>query len=102
MENPAFVIRGIPKLVPVAVMGTNGVSVTMVRTNGGDWRKIPFQPAARLMMGSPELHGAFDEGPGKRQLMGGYFALRPQVFPELYVQTNLWAAYVKTLPPGKD
>jgi hypothetical protein len=34
--------------------------------------------------------------------MAGYFALRPQVFLELYVNTNLWATYVKTLPPEKD
>jgi hypothetical protein len=34
--------------------------------------------------------------------MAGYFELRPQVFLELYVNTNLWSAYIKTLPPEKD
>jgi hypothetical protein len=71
-------------------------------TNVGYWDKIPPQPPAPIMMVSTELHAAFDEGPDKAHVMAGYFALRPQVFLELYVQTNLWAAYVKTLPPEKD
>jgi uncharacterized protein (TIGR03663 family) len=71
-------------------------------TNVGYWDKIPAQPPAPIMIVSADLHAAFDEGPDKTHLMAGYFALRPQVFLELYVQTNLWAAYVKTLPPEKD
>ena len=33
-----------------------------------------------------------------------YFKLRPQVFLELYVQTNLWGDYLKTgaTMPGKE
>jgi hypothetical protein len=68
----------------------------------GYWDKIPSQPLAPIMMVSSDLHAAFDEGPDKTHLMAGYFALRPQVFLELYVETNLWIAYVKTLPPEKD
>jgi hypothetical protein len=34
--------------------------------------------------------------------MAGYFELRPNVFFELYVNTNLWASYLKTLPPEPD
>jgi uncharacterized protein (TIGR03663 family) len=71
-------------------------------TNVGFWDKIPLQPPAPIMIVSTELHAAFDEGPDKTHVMAGYFALRPQVFLELYVQTNLWFAYVKTLPPEKD
>ena len=70
--------------------------------NVGYWDKIPAQPPAPIMIVSTDLHAAFDEAPGKTHLMAGYFELRPQVFLELYVQTNLWAAYVKTLPPEKD
>jgi uncharacterized protein (TIGR03663 family) len=70
--------------------------------NVGYWDKIPPQPPAPIMMVSAALRAAFDEGPGKTHLMAGYFELRPQVFLELYVQTNLWAAYVKTLPPETD
>jgi predicted membrane-bound mannosyltransferase len=68
----------------------------------GYWDKIPAQPPAPIMIVSAELHASFDEGPGQTHLMAGYFALRPQVFLELYVNTNLWSAYIKTLPPEKD
>jgi uncharacterized protein (TIGR03663 family) len=71
-------------------------------TNVGYWDKIPAQPLVPVMMVSADLHAAFDEGPDKTHLMAGYFALRPQVFMELYVETNLWSAYVKSLPPEKD
>ena len=70
--------------------------------NVGYWDKIPDQPPSPIMIVSSELHAAFDELPGKTQLMAGYFALRPEVYLELYVNTNLWIAYVKTLPPEKD
>jgi len=70
--------------------------------NVGYWDKIPTQPPAPIMIVSTSLHAAFDEGPDKTHLMAGYFELRPQVFLELYVETNLWAAYVKTLPPEKE
>ena len=68
----------------------------------GYWDQIPPQPPAPIMIVSTSLHAAFDEGPDKTHLMAGYFELRPQVFLELYVETNLWAAYVKTLPPEKE
>jgi uncharacterized protein (TIGR03663 family) len=70
--------------------------------NVGYWDKIPNQPLAPIMIVSADLHTAFDEGPGKTHLMAGYFELRPRVFLELYVNTNLWAGYVKALPPEKD
>ncbi len=68
----------------------------------GYWDKIPDQPPAPIMIVAAALHAAFDEAPGKTHLMAGYFELRPRVFLELYVNTNLWAGYVKTLPPEKD
>jgi hypothetical protein len=71
-------------------------------TNVGYWDKIPEQPLAPIMVVAANLKANFDEQPGKTHLMAGYFELRPQVFLELYVKTNLWAAYVKTLPPEKD
>jgi len=70
--------------------------------NVGYFDQVPDQPLAPIMIVSANLHVAFDERPGKTHLMAGYFALRPQVFMELYVNTNLWAAYIKTLPPEKD
>jgi uncharacterized protein (TIGR03663 family) len=70
--------------------------------NVGYWDKIPDQPPAPIMIVAANLHADFDERPGKTHLMAGYFELRPQVFLELYVQTNLWAAYIQTLPPEKE
>jgi hypothetical protein len=75
--------------------------------NVGYWDDIPRQPpvpfsSAPIIIVSTDLRATFDQGPGRTHLMAGYFALRPQVFLELYVNTNLWAAYVKTLPPEKD
>jgi uncharacterized protein (TIGR03663 family) len=68
----------------------------------GYWDKIPDQPPAPVMIVSTDLRAAFDQGPGRTHLMAGYFELRPQVFLELYVRTNLWASYAKTLPAEKD
>ena len=34
--------------------------------------------------------------------MVGYFQLRPQVFLELYVDLNLWQAYLANNPPKAD
>ncbi len=70
--------------------------------NVGYWDEIPRQPPAPVMIVSPVLRAAFDQGPGRTHLMAGYFELRPRVFLELYVNTNLWAGYVKTPPPEKD
>ena len=61
--------------------------------------EIRRQTLAPITIVATDLHAAFDQRPGKTHLMAGYFELRPGVFLELYVQTNLWGAYVKTLPP---
>jgi uncharacterized protein (TIGR03663 family) len=71
-------------------------------TASGYWDKIPVQPLAPIMIVSTALQAGFDERPQKTHLMAGYFELRPNVFFELYVSADLWAQYVKTLPPAKD
>jgi len=69
----------------------------------GYWDSIPAQrPPAPIMIVSTSLHAGFDERPARTHLMAGYFELRPNVFLELYVGVDLWAKYVKTLPPEKD
>jgi uncharacterized protein (TIGR03663 family) len=70
--------------------------------NTGYWEGIPDAPLAPIMSVSASLRAAFDERPEKTRLMAGYFELRPNVFFELYVNTNLWASYLKTLPPEPD
>ncbi|MBI3853453.1 MAG: TIGR03663 family protein [Verrucomicrobia bacterium] len=68
----------------------------------GWWDEMPKDPIAPIMLVSSGYEAKFDERPDKTHLMAGYFQLRPQVFFELYVELNLWRAYVKTLPPEKD
>jgi predicted membrane-bound mannosyltransferase len=71
-------------------------------TNIGFFDKIPNQPLAPIMIVSTALHAAFDDRPEKTHLMAGYFQLRPGVFFELYVNLDLWRAYLKTLPPEEN
>jgi hypothetical protein len=54
------------------------------------------------MIVSTALHASFDQGPERMHVMAGYFELRPNVFFELYVSTDLWARYVKTAPLEKE
>jgi hypothetical protein len=54
---------------------------------------LPPDPYAPVMIVSAGLHAALDES--KTHLMVGYFELRPQVFLELYVQLDLWRAYLR-------
>ncbi|MGD0816722.1 MAG: flippase activity-associated protein Agl23 [Verrucomicrobiota bacterium] len=70
--------------------------------HAGYWDKIPAQPPAPIMIVSTALHAGFDQGPARTHVMAGYFELRPNVFFELYVSTELWARYVKTSPAEKD
>jgi uncharacterized protein (TIGR03663 family) len=68
----------------------------------GYWDKIPAQPPAPIMIVSTALRADFDQGPAKTHVMAGYFELRPNVFFELYVRADLWAAYVKSAPPDRE
>jgi uncharacterized protein (TIGR03663 family) len=61
---------------------------------------LPPDPYASVMIVSAGLHAALDES--KTHLMVGYFELRPQVFLELYVQLDLWRAYLQKKPPEPD
>ena len=54
--------------------------------------KLPANPSAPLMIVSKTFEAQFDET--KTCVMAGIFELRPQVFFELYVRTNLWRAYL--------
>jgi hypothetical protein len=54
------------------------------------------------MIVSTALHAGFDQGPERTHVMAGYYELRPNVFFELYVSTELWGKYVRTAPQEKD
>jgi predicted membrane-bound mannosyltransferase len=66
----------------------------------GWWDQAPADPYAPVMIVSSKLQAALDEK--KTHVMVGYFQLRPQVFLELYVDLNLWQAYLANNPPKAD
>jgi hypothetical protein len=57
---------------------------------------LPVEPYAPVTVISTRLEPEVDQT--KAGQMVGMFELRPGVFMELYVQTNLWDAYVKSKP----
>jgi len=69
-------------------------------TRTGWWDRIPAEPFAPVMIVSAKFRAGLDEQ--KTHLMVHYYALRPQVLFELYVQTDLWRAYLAKNPPRPD
>ncbi len=67
--------------------------------NTGWWSEIPPDPYAPVMIVASKLQAELDRD--KTHLMAGLFDLRPGVYLELYVETNLWQAYLKTRPAPK-
>lgn len=65
--------------------------------NVGWWDAVPEDPYAPVMIASSKFNAELDAQ--KTHLMTGYFALRPQIFFELYVELDLWRAYLATQPP---
>jgi uncharacterized protein (TIGR03663 family) len=62
----------------------------------GWWSKVPADPYSPIMIVATSLGANLDRN--KTRLMAGLFELRPSVFLELYVETNLWSAYLKSRP----
>ena len=63
----------------------------------GWWDHLLPDPYAPVMIVSAQWEAKLDEK--KTHLMVGYFELRPQVFLELYVQADLWRAWLEKHPP---
>lgn len=66
----------------------------------GWWAEMPADPFAPVMIVSAKFHAGLDEK--KTHVMAGLFELRPGIFFELYVRSDLWRAYLaaaKTRPP---
>ncbi len=59
----------------------------------GWWEKLPVDPYAPIMLVSASFHANLDEN--KTHLMPRYFALRPGVFFEVYVQVDVWTKYLE-------
>lgn len=68
--------------------------------NAGWWDQLPSDPFAPVMIVSARLQAALDEK--KTHLMVGYFELRPAVFLELYVQKEVWEAFLRANSPVRD
>ena len=67
----------------------------------GWWDHVPADPYAPVMVVSAQFHAALDEK--GTHVMAGYFELRPRVFLELYVDLELWRAYLaRTRPSATD
>jgi len=65
----------------------------------GWWAEMPADPYAPVMIVSAKFHAGLDEK--KTHVMAGLFELRPGIFFELYVRSDLWRAYLnaaKTRP----
>jgi hypothetical protein len=61
---------------------------------------LPANPFAPIMIVSAKLEARLEQKPG--WIMAGYYQLRPQVFFALYVQSDLWQAYLRKTPPKTD
>ena len=68
--------------------------------NVGWWDALPEDPYAPIMIVGAGLNANLDAN--KTHLMVGIYALRPQVFLELYVRLDLWKAYLAKHPPQTD
>src|ERR1700722_248313 len=67
--------------------------------NIGWWNQIPSDPYAPVMIVSKNFDANLDTN--KNYLMTQMYALRPDAFFELYVETNLWNNYLRTRPLEK-
>jgi hypothetical protein len=61
---------------------------------------MPQNPYGKIMLVSARLDSRLDEK--GTHLMTGIYQLRPQVFFELYVELNLWKAYLAKNPPKPE
>ena len=62
----------------------------------GWWEEMPKDPFAPVMIVSARLRAGLDEN--KTHLMTRYYQLRPDAFFELYVQVDLWKAFLAKHP----
>lgn len=59
-------------------------------------------PYAPIMIVAAHLQAALDEASERRYLSVGYYELRSREFFELYVEFELWKAFVETLPRPRE
>jgi uncharacterized protein (TIGR03663 family) len=68
----------------------------------GWYDRLPEDPFAPVVIISSKLDARLDDRSDRRWIMAGISELRPGTFFELYVELELWKAYVATLPRDRD
>ncbi len=61
----------------------------------GWWDELPPDPLAPVMIAGSRFEEALQEKVEPSHTQTGIYSLRPQVFLDLYVETNLWSAYLE-------
>ena len=61
----------------------------------GWWDALPTDPLAPVMIAGSRFEEALQERAEPSHTLTGIYSLRPQVFLDLYVETNLWETYIK-------
>ncbi len=62
----------------------------------GWWEDLPRDPLAPVMIAGPKFDEALEELADSSHTLTGIYSLRPQVFLNLYVETNLWDRFIAT------
>lgn len=68
----------------------------------GWWSYLPPDPYAPLVIVAAQLDARLDEKSDNAYLMTGLYELRPGIFMELYVETELWRRYVESGAAGRE
>ena len=63
----------------------------------GYWTQMPEDPAAPIVISSPQLDEALTEHLNETHFMTVYHAVRPNVLAQVWVREDLWMAHLKRL-----
>ncbi len=63
----------------------------------GYWTDMPTDPAAPIVIASPEYDARLTSCLESTHLMTGYYAIRPNVMAMLWVRMDLWEAHLRRL-----
>ncbi len=61
------------------------------------WRSFPDNPAAPVVISSPQFVAQLDQRLGTDYLLTDYYEIRPQVLAQLWVRVDLWETHLRRL-----
>ena len=61
------------------------------------WTKMPADPAAPVVISSPQFDAPLTERLDATHLMTDYYGVRPNVFAQLWVRLDVWEAHLRRL-----